>query len=76
MQCRETKWLPFMKDELGCGGPQSIIIGHSSGAAAAMRFAEKEKVAGALVRQMQPCHTCATAVCSPYARSPMTGHNE
>lgn len=62
MQRRETKWLPFMKDELGCGGPESIIIGHSSGAAAAMRFAEKEKVAGALVRQMQPCHSCATAM--------------
>ncbi|KAK3276981.1 hypothetical protein CYMTET_14978 [Cymbomonas tetramitiformis] len=32
-------------NSLGCNG-QSIIIGHSSGAAAAMRLVEKHKVAG------------------------------
>jgi predicted alpha/beta hydrolase family esterase len=42
---RESIWLPFMVSDLGCG-PNSIIIGHSSGAVAAMRFAEKSKVKG------------------------------
>ena len=42
---RESIWLPFMRSELNCG-PDSIIIGHSSGAAAAMRFAETSPVLG------------------------------
>lgn len=42
---RESIWLPFMERELGCG-PNCIIIGHSSGAAAAMRFAERHEVKG------------------------------
>ncbi|KAG2501677.1 hypothetical protein HYH03_000180 [Edaphochlamys debaryana] len=42
---RESMWLPFMEKQLGCG-PTSIICGHSSGAAAAMRFAESHPVAG------------------------------
>ncbi|KAM4772529.1 serine hydrolase RBBP9 [Rhinophrynus dorsalis] len=40
---RETIWLPFMESELQCDS-KTIIIGHSSGAAAAMRFAETHKV--------------------------------
>ncbi|NP_001167472.1 retinoblastoma binding protein 9 L homeolog isoform X1 [Xenopus laevis] len=40
---RESIWLPFMESELGCDD-KTIIIGHSSGAAAAMRFAETHKV--------------------------------
>ena len=42
---RRSIWLPFMKDELGVD-EQTIIIGHSSGACAAVRFAETNKVAG------------------------------
>jgi len=42
---REKYWLPFMRESLACDD-RSIIIGHSSGAIAAMRFAEKYKVAG------------------------------
>jgi predicted alpha/beta hydrolase family esterase len=42
---RESIWLPFMRDKLGCD-ENTIIIGHSSGAAAAMRFAEQHKVLG------------------------------
>ncbi|XP_063068766.1 serine hydrolase RBBP9 [Engraulis encrasicolus] len=40
---RETIWLPFMEKELQCD-EDTVIIGHSSGAAAAMRFAETHKV--------------------------------
>ncbi|XP_036403512.1 serine hydrolase RBBP9 [Megalops cyprinoides] len=40
---RESLWLPFMEKEMGCD-EQTVIIGHSSGAAAAMRYAETHKV--------------------------------
>ena len=45
---RRSIWLPFMKDELGVD-EQTIIIGHSSGACAAVRFAETNKVAGIIL---------------------------
>lgn len=34
---RESIWLPFMEKELRCD-EETLIIGHSSGAAAAMRY--------------------------------------
>ncbi|XP_077138936.1 serine hydrolase RBBP9 isoform X2 [Ranitomeya variabilis] len=40
---RESVWLPFMASELQCDS-KTILIGHSSGAAAAMRFAETHQV--------------------------------
>lgn len=42
---RESIWLPFMRDTLRCDAA-TIIVGHSSGAEAAMRFAERHKVKG------------------------------
>jgi pimeloyl-ACP methyl ester carboxylesterase len=42
---RESIWLPFMAGELGVG-QDTVVVGHSSGAAAAMRFAETKRVAG------------------------------
>jgi len=42
---REKYWLPFLKDELGAD-KNTILVGHSSGAIAAMRFAEKNKILG------------------------------
>jgi predicted alpha/beta hydrolase family esterase len=42
---RESYWLPFMRDVLQCD-KDTILIGHSSGAAAAMRFAETNCVGG------------------------------
>ena len=45
---RRSIWLPFMKDELGVD-EQTVIIGHSSGACAAVRFAETNKVAGIIL---------------------------
>ncbi len=41
---REKYWLPFLK-ELGAD-ENTILIGHSSGAIAAMRFAEKNQILG------------------------------
>lgn len=42
---KESIWLPFMEKELGCD-EHTIIVGHSSGAEAAMRYAETHKVYG------------------------------
>lgn len=44
---REKYWLPFLK-ELGAD-ENTILIGHSSGAIAAMRFAEKNKILGSIL---------------------------
>lgn len=45
---REKYWIPFLKDELKADH-NSILVGHSSGAIAAMRFAEKNKILGSIL---------------------------
>lgn len=50
---REQYWLPFLK-ELGADS-NTILIGHSSGAEAAMRFAEKNIIFGSVL--VSPCYT-------------------
>ena len=40
---RESIWLPFMEKELHCD-LDTVIVGHSSGAVAAMRYAETRQV--------------------------------
>lgn len=40
---RESVWLPFMEKEMGCDA-DTVIVGHSSGAEAAMRYTELHKV--------------------------------
>ena len=42
---RESIWIPFMRNELAVN-EKTLIVGHSSGACAALRFAEKYKVGG------------------------------
>jgi predicted alpha/beta hydrolase family esterase len=44
---REEFWIPFIK-ELGAD-ENTILIGHSSGAIAALRFAEKNKILGTVL---------------------------
>lgn len=36
LAAREAIWLPYMENELGCDS-ETVIVGHSSGAQAAMR---------------------------------------
>ncbi len=50
---RREFWLPFIQ-ELGAG-EDTIIIGHSSGALAAMRYAEDNKILGSVL--VGACHT-------------------
>ncbi|KAK9719736.1 putative hydrolase rbbp9 [Basidiobolus ranarum] len=43
--CRESVWLPFLEKEIGVN-ENFILLGHSTGAIAALRYAEKFKVKG------------------------------
>ena len=45
---RAWYWLPFMRDELKVD-ENTILIGHSSGAIAAMRYAEEYKILGSVL---------------------------
>ena len=45
---RAAYWLPFLKDELQAD-ENTILIGHSSGAVAAMRYAEQNKILGTIL---------------------------
>lgn len=45
---RESYWIPFLKETLKANA-ETIIIGHSSGAIAAMKFAEKNPILGSVL---------------------------
>jgi predicted alpha/beta hydrolase family esterase len=45
---REAYWLPFLQDELHAD-EHSILVGYSSGAIAAMRYAETHRVLGTVL---------------------------
>ena len=45
---RESQWIPFLKDDLGVDA-ETVLVGHSSGAVAAMRFAEQFPILGSVL---------------------------
>jgi len=45
---RESYWIPFLKNDLKVD-ENTILVGHSSGAIAAMRYAEKNKILGSIL---------------------------
>lgn len=51
---RRKYWIPFLENELSVD-KYTIMIGHSSGAEAAMRFAENHKIYGTVL--ISPCYT-------------------
>ena len=53
VKARARYWLPFL-DELGAD-ENTILIGHSSGAVAAMRYAETHRLTGSVL--VGVCHT-------------------
>jgi pimeloyl-ACP methyl ester carboxylesterase len=53
VKARARYWLPFL-EELGAG-EDTILIGHSSGAVAAMRYAETHRLRGSVL--VGVCHT-------------------
>lgn len=54
MLARESEWLPYLDDVLHAD-ENTIIIGHSSGAVAAMRYAEGHKLYGSIL--IGACYT-------------------
>ena len=54
-KARRHIWLPFMLSTLGCSEPETILVGHSSGAVAAMRLLEEHRLAGCVL--VSACHT-------------------
>jgi predicted alpha/beta hydrolase family esterase len=53
-EAKEVIWLPFILNEMGAD-ENTILIGHSSGAVAAMRLLEKHKLKGCVL--VSACHT-------------------
>lgn len=51
---RAKYWLPFLKNHIKAG-EEDVIIGWSSGAVAAMRYAEENKIKGSVL--IGPCYT-------------------
>ena len=51
---RRSIWVPFMLHELGADAT-TVVIGHSSGAVAALRLLEEHRLHGAVI--VSPCHT-------------------
>lgn len=39
--CRESQWIPFVEQLIGDNASNTIVVGHSSGAACAMRLLER-----------------------------------
>lgn len=54
IHARKEYWLPFLKDYLKAD-ERTLIIGHSSGATAAMKYAETNKIFGSIL--ISPCYT-------------------
>lgn len=45
---RESYWIPFLKDELKVGS-STVLVGHSTGAIAALRFAQNYPILGSVL---------------------------
>lgn len=54
VEAKASVWLPYMHDVLRCD-ENTIIVGHSSGAVAAMRYAENYKLFGSVL--VGACYT-------------------
>lgn len=48
-EAKEVVWIPFVREELAKESENVILIGHSSGAEAAMRYLEKYKAVGVIL---------------------------
>lgn len=51
---RSSYWIPFLKNNLGAD-KDTVLVGHSSGAVCAMRFAEKYPILGSVL--IGACYT-------------------
>jgi len=53
-EAKASAWLPYMKNVLQCD-QNTIVVGHSSGAVAAMRYAEQNRLLGSVL--VGACYT-------------------
>ncbi|CAE7263649.1 Rbbp9 [Symbiodinium natans] len=53
-EAKREIWVKFLQEDLAVG-PDTVLVGHSSGAQAAMRFAEQEVVGGLVL--VAACHS-------------------
>src|SRR5947207_2256305 len=51
---RAEYWLPFLKEHVKAG-EHDVVVGYSSGAVAAMRYAEENRILGSVL--VSPCYT-------------------
>ncbi len=54
VEAKSSVWLPYMRDVLKCDA-NTVVIGHSSGAVAAMRYAEEHQLLGSVL--IGACYT-------------------
>lgn len=54
IEAKVSVWLPYMRDVLKCD-ENTVVVGHSSGAVAAMRYAEEYKLFGSVL--VGACYT-------------------
>eukprot|EP00978_Attheya_sp_CCMP212_P040857 scaffold227416_cov48-Attheya_sp.AAC.1 len=54
-RARRSIWLPFIKEQIMVSSERTIVVGHSSGAEAALRLAETIPLAGLVL--VAACHT-------------------
>ncbi len=54
VEAKASVWLPYMRDVLKCD-ENTVVVGHSSGAVAAMRYAEEYKLLGSVL--VGACYT-------------------
>lgn len=67
---RSSYWLPFLRNELKAD-ENTIIVGHSSGAIAAMRYAETHRILGsALIGAYYTCLGYENEILSGYFDTP------
>lgn len=70
LRARENIWVPFITGTLEAN-EDAVLIGHSSGAAAALRVAEKRKLRGmVLVAGYDSGARCSPQCCHGVARAP------
>ena len=64
LRARESIWVPFITGTLGAN-EDAVLIGHSSGAAAALRVAEKHKLRGMVLVAGYDSGAPPATICPP-----------
>ena len=74
LEAKRSIWLPFMLATLGCD-TRTVVIGHSSGAVAAMRLLEQHELAGVLLVSVASALTAQHSHPTAYRQRPPISHS-